>query len=192
MLEIRIFGVKVKFSFLFVAVLTAMTIVDSTGLVVVGFASCILHEFGHIVAYAVIKKKPENISFEATGIKLTKPLNLISLRNELFILSAGCLVNFLLSAVFCSVYPIFCYANLTLGFFNLLPVLSLDGGKIIYTLLCMKMLPDTSGFILKIISAITLIPLILLGGILFYNTKNITLLITSLYLLCLLLFKSQE
>lgn len=169
-----------------------MLLIDKTGITIVGFIACILHESGHIISYLIIKKRPENISFEATGIALTKPSDLISFKKELFIISAGCFVNFALFLIFYRINPVFSLSNLTICFFNLLPILSLDGGKIIYTLLCLHLSPYTSEKIVKIISVLTVTPLILLGCTVFLQTKNITLIITSLYLLSLLIIKSQD
>lgn len=192
MLEIRIFGIKFKFSFLFFAVITAMMICDKSGALLPGLICCAVHESGHVAAFLAMGKKPENISFEATGIKLTNPAGLLSPKKDLIVLCAGCAVNFIMAAAFYKISRVFFTANIVIGIFNLMPVYALDGGKIIYTLLCMRLLPHTARRIVNVISAAAIIPLLFFGGALMFYSGNVTLLLTSVYLLALLLFKTGE
>ena len=190
MLEVSVFGIKFKFSFLFFAMITAMMLCDKSGILIHGFICCTAHESGHVAAFLLMGKKPESIAFEATGIKLTNPAGLLSARRDLIILVAGCAVNFIAAAVFYKISRVYFAANLVIGLFNFMPVYALDGGKILYTLLCMRFLPQTARGAVNAISAVTIVPLIFFGGALLYERGNITLLLTSLYLLALLLFKT--
>lgn len=90
--------------------------------------SCLLHEGGHITAMAVMGIKPRSLTFYSGGIGM-KSGAILSPAREIFILSAGCLVNLLLALA----------GTLTgkedingdksgADAFNLLPLPSLDGG----------------------------------------------------------------
>lgn len=77
-----------------------------------------------------------------------------------------------------------------IGLFNIMPVYALDGGRIVYTILSMRLLPESAKAAVNAISVITIVPMLIFGGLLLYSSKNITLLLTSLYLLSLLILKS--
>lgn len=100
MLEFSLFGVRLRFSFLFFAVVTATLIIDRSGVAITGLICCVLHEAGHIAAFAALNRKPGEVTFDAFGIKLISPAGIMRFKDEIFVLSAGCAVNFFLRARF--------------------------------------------------------------------------------------------
>lgn len=97
-----------------------------------------LHELGHVVAYRICGCGMESVTVLPFGIcAIPKDALKISPREEVFCAAAGPAVNLLLCALMLALpaneataYLLYCNAALLLG--NLLPVLPLDGGRMIY------------------------------------------------------------
>ena len=102
----------------------------------------------------------------------------------------GVMMNLLCAAVSVPFSRRFLYANLALAIFNLLPVMSLDGGRLLWMLLSRRFLPKTCTVTLKLTTFVLLIPLMTAGIVmLFRSGYNYSLLAISLYLLAVLIFK---
>lgn len=161
MIEFKLFEVKIKIDFFFVAVVTLFALLDKTGFSLMGILACAVHELGHIVAFFLIGKKPREIAFEAAGIKLCEPYGSLSFCRELFVLSSGSLVNFICFLILSgglekginqiNMLAIF---HFLIGCFNLLPVSCFDGGKLLKLVLS-KLLSEKAIF--KISSIIDII-----------------------------------
>ncbi|MCH5298083.1 MAG: site-2 protease family protein [Ruminococcus sp.] len=83
--------------------------------------------------------------------------------------------------------------NLFLGIFNMLPVLSLDGGQILHLLLSRKIEDIKAQKAVNILTFIFIFPLAVLGFILLFKTKyNFSLLAVCLYLILSLIFKRDN
>ena len=128
-------GTRIRITFGFFAVWSVLIMqspVSKAG--ELALLSCLLHEGGHLAAMALMGTKPRSLTFYSGGIGM-KCGTLISPARELFILSAGCTVNLLL-ALFGTLAGsrLFTGINLALMLFNLLPLPSLDGGRIMRTL----------------------------------------------------------
>ena len=122
-------------------------------------------------------------------------------KQELVVTLAGVTVNFFLSAVSYMLFLFFKYeflgifysANLALGLFNSMPVDNLDGGQALKILLCSYFDIDTASRILDVLSLLILVPCAFFGFLILLDSRyNFTLLITSLYLIALILFKKTK
>lgn len=125
---------KLCFSFLAVVSLTSLLSGAESEKILVMLACCCLHESGHIAAMLLCGCKPVEITLYGGGIKLTPSSRINSFAKDAFILSSGCIVNFVLAFVSCLAtgkLTFFAQTNLLLGGFNLLPVGYLDGGKLL-------------------------------------------------------------
>ena len=122
-------GTRIRITFGFFAVWSVLIMqspVSKAG--ELALLSCLLHEGGHITAMAVMGIKPRSLTFYSGGIGM-KSGAILSPAREIFILSAGCLVNLLLAlAGTLTGSRILTGINLALMLFNLLPLPSLDGG----------------------------------------------------------------
>ena len=77
----------------------------------------------------------------------------------------------------------FAAINLAMALFNLLPIESTDGGNILYNILMYKTGEEKAKAALKIMSAVFLFFIYVLGFIILFKTKyNFTLLIVAVYL----------
>lgn len=177
-MKLRIAGISLEINFRFVAVLTILLTVIPENSVVYCFAFCILHELGHLSVMLLCKKKICGISFDYFGIKIITGKNFLPPLKEAAIAAGGPCANlFLASVLFICGKQTPALLNLTLAFFNLLPVSILDGGHILTALF-----PESKA--LKSLFLIFAVIILIAGiGVAVYSEKNFTLLIVSLYLL---------
>lgn len=109
--------------------------------------SAILHESAHIIAYRICGTKMQEITILPFGICAIpeNPLK-ITPANEIFCAAAGPMVNLFLTVLLLACpFPAenetvryLLYCNGALFFINILPILPLDGGRILYYALARK------------------------------------------------------
>lgn len=171
------------------AALTAVLILDRENRVICCIAAAALHELGHILMMRLYHVRICSISARLFDVKIEadRPA---SFSADLCITLGGPAANFLCAVLFLPLSRGMTLANLALGVFNLLPVMSLDGGRLLYLLLSRRFLPKTCIVILKTVSFFLLIPFLTAGLlVLFRSGYNYSLLAVSLYLLTVLFLK---
>lgn len=145
-----------------------------------------LHETGHLIALRLLGGKC--FGFNGAGQGFGLRISGLSYTQELLVAAAGPLISLLLAALFALLrHQYFCYANLFLALMNLLPILPLDGGRILRAALAPRLpLPLQQGFF-QAIALIFLLPLIAFAFWQFLSSGyNISLLLICIYLLGLL------
>lgn len=195
----RVFGIKVKVSFLFVALVTTFMVIDSSKYMLLGLSSALIHEMGHIITMILVGSKPAKVEFNLFDIDIKdNNRNNRNYKNDVFTLLGGSIANFLTALFLWILYYIFkdqsilmlISENLILGFFNILPIESLDGGQILYIFLSNKMQNDKAIVFLDVISFIILLPLAVIGFYMLLKSKyNFSLLLISCYLISVILIK---
>jgi stage IV sporulation protein FB len=201
-MKIRTGGIIWEISFPLAAVMTLVVLYDSSLSVTACFISVLIHEMGHILVMAVFGKKPERIKltlFDFAIVSSSK--GLLDLRREMAVILAGVCANFtaaLFGWVICS-YGVsefaekFMNTNLSLAFFNIMPIESLDGGQAFTRLLCSRIRTEKAFLISDIVSVIFIVPLGTLGFIVLIRTGyNFSVLLTAVYLASLLIMKEPH
>ena len=182
-------GVRFELSFIAVAAMSLVLILDTTGKVVACFISAFIHECGHLLAMYCFKVKPQCVSLRVFDVAIVasgdRPLVA-----DLFITLAGPVINFLSAFVFYYFSPMLFVSSVVIGLFNLLPIETFDGGHALQILLSRRFEPKVCIYILKILTLLLLIPCLTFGILmLFYSKYNYSLLLISLYLLAVLFLK---
>lgn len=136
MLILEVYQTKIKVSFSFFAVMALIVLYQHafTYNLLLALSCCIFHEFGHLFTMFLLSQVPDEIVIYGGGIRIKNRNNLISLKSELIILIAGCLLNLIIaffSIVINQRISDFASANLFFGLFNLMPVKYFDGGRIL-------------------------------------------------------------
>lgn len=149
---------------------------------VVGFS--LLHELGHTVVIRLLGGQIHGFAGGGQGFSLA--VNGLSYKGELLVALAGPLTSLLLAGLFWR-QPFFCFANAALAALNLLPILPLDGGRVLRCLLAMHCEPHQRIRLQQWIGLAVLLPLLGLAVWQFLSSGyNLSLLFISIYLLFLI------
>ena len=201
-MQIRVFGCEISISFPLAAALTIFFILDRSGSTVICCLSALCHELGHLGMMALFQTKADKIKLGLFDVNISDNGKYQrSLWAEICVLLAGAAANLLAAGIGCVLFifykepflSAFISSNLFLAFFNLLPVEALDGGNIIYLLLLRRIRHAYAVKILEILSFAVLLPLAC-GGfyVLLSSRYNFTLLLTSCYLMAIILLKRTK
>ena len=158
---------------------------EGVGFLPWGVLACILHEAGHVAAAAVFGGRVGRLRLSATGAEFTMVYDApLSYGRESLVLLAGPATNLLVGGMAAAGK---CYLlaamNFAVGGFNLLPVLPLDGGRLLFDLLADLLDPDWAERFLTAAAGVLTGLLVGIGMILAANGLNFTLLVTALWLL---------
>ncbi len=169
-----------------------------------GFMMCMIavavHEMGHLAAMGLFGIFPDKIKISLFEITITdrRRLTNTTMQNIVIIFS-GPFANFICFILFYLLYLLcnfmfleFAFISLFTGLFNMLPVLSLDGGQLLYILMLRRTDEDKSRRIVNIITFLCIFPLSTLGFVMMFQPQhNFSLLVVSLYLVLALIFKKD-
>lgn len=164
-------------------------------------AAILIHESGHLVAMLILGYFPKRIKISLFEISITDDSrHRRSKAQNLFIIFLGPFFNFICFILFYLLYlkgvnSLFALAaaNLTVGLFNAMPVMSLDGGQFVYLLLCAKVTPKMAEKVVDIMTFIILLPLAFLGFVVLFHSKyNFSLLFVCVYIVFSLIFRGNR
>ena len=198
MIRFRIGRCLVKVRALFFAVLGFLLFSSMGESAIFGLLAAVLHELGHLSVMALLGVIPQEVRLNPFGIDIVEAQGSArSYGKDALIALAGPVVNLLAwlagwgLGVWCGVDTReWMLANLAIGLMNLLPVESLDGGQALYAALCLRWRAERAASVVLGISFLTLLPLGTAGFFLLLQSRyNFSLLLISLYLIFLLIWK---
>lgn len=161
----------------------------------------IIHETGHIILMCIFGYAPEKIKISLFEISISdRKRQERSFIQNFLIIFFGPFANFICFILFYLLYLIgndyflyFAAANFSVGLFNILPVMSLDGGQLLYLILSRFFSDTGSQRIVNVITFIIIFPLATFGFILLFNSKyNFSLLIVCIYLVFSLICRNNK
>ncbi len=164
-------------------------------------AAIAIHEGGHLLVMACSGYFPKRIKISLFAIDITDSARQQrSARENLRIIFFGPFANFICFLPSYLLYLIgiasilpFAAANLSVGLFNLLPVMSLDGGQLLYLLLCRRLPHEKAEKAVDVLTFALLLPLAALGlWVLLESKHNFSLLFVCAYLVLSLLLRDNR
>lgn len=200
-MKFELFRIKFSVSYPLLCLIAVCIILD----IFSGFVMCcfavLIHESGHLIMMLIFGCKPRkiNISLFEIAINDDNRQEESNLQNFLIIFF-GPFANFICFILIFLLYLFsgtdflkFAYVNLSLCILNLLPVISFDGGQILYLLLSIRFCSRTAEKAVNIITFIALFPIALLGFIILFNSDyNFSLLFVCGYIILSLIFKNNR
>lgn len=185
MLRFKLLNIWFQIDFLFVAMITFFLLTDKTGIAVISLLACFIHESGHLIMFMAVGYTPKAMIFEFTGIRLVKPAQELKPFKDFLVQIAGSSMNFIAFIILIqfkddSLLYLNALTHLLLGIFQLLPLDSLDGGKILKLLLCCFISEGTAQKATDITGIITVLLLCAFCGFMWFTDNgSLTLLIFS-------------
>lgn len=171
------------------AAMTAVLLLDRENRVICCFLAALLHELGHVAVMRMCGVRVRGVKLRLFDV-LIEADEPPTVRADVLITLGGPAANFIFAAILCPFSLTPGLPHLALGGFNLLPVMSLDGGHLFSLLLSQKLSPRVCGFILRLTTFVFMLPLMTAGiYILFQSGYNYSLLLIALYLTAVLFLK---
>lgn len=197
-MRFRIFGTEIYVSFLFAAIITVMLAVDRTGFVIPSLFAVFMHELGHLFAMWVFESSPKQIRLIPASVQVVRKADSVKRSGETAVALSGPIVNIIL---FVSLYInyvsfkneislYYALLNLVIGLFNLIPVMGLDGGTVLFNILCRKKSVEKAVAVMRTITILTAVLVIAVGVVLALRHKfNLSVFIIGVYLFVMSLIK---
>ena len=127
-----------------------------SGFLMIIFSASLLHELGHYAALRLMKGCVKELSITPLGVEMSIE-GTLSYGQELLLAAAGPAVNILVAVILShmGIKWEVCYmisgVHLILGIFNLLPIMPLDGGRLLWNASCWCLGPYTADRISTIV-----------------------------------------
>ena len=193
MLRFTVGKTRCTLTFGFAAVVCAAFVFGEPWSTALALGCIAWHESGHLLALHLLHTPPTALRMTLFGLELDAgPRS--SYREEAVVSLAGPAANLLGAALlFFTPWKTAAAMHLALGLFHLLPILPLDGGQALQSLLCLRFSSAAAKRAAAAVSAALLLPLGTAGfWLLFRQERNFTLFLLCLYLLFYLVFKAKE
>ncbi len=158
---------------------------EGVGLLPWGLLACLLHELGHIAAAISFGGWVKELSLSAVGAELRIGYDApLRYAKDSLVALAGPAANLLAGGLFTVLgWKLAAASSLAVGAFNLLPILPLDGGRVVYSLLADHLDFDWAERLMTALSGCLVGVLVGVGTVAAVHYANVTLLITALWLL---------
>ena len=180
---------KIEFNLKIIFMIILFFLINSIDTYIIFLIFIFIHELIHLLVGIIIGKKPKKLSLNPLGLSIEfysygkkKFLYLI-----LFYLS-GPLVNFIIALIFNYININqemklkIIYTNLAIGVFNLIPIIPLDGGKILKEILKYFIGYEKANKCSIILSQYILIFITMAYSVFILKVKNIYILLLIIYL----------
>ena len=190
-MKLRIANLDLYIGYEAIAAMTAVLLLDRDNRVIFCFLAAILHELGHLLMMLLCGVRVRAIRLRLFDV-LIQSDEAPTVKADVLITLGGVVANFLFALLLYPVGMKYALPHFALGVFNLLPVMSLDGGHLLAIILDKRFSPRTVAITLKVTTFVFLLPLMTAGLYVLLNSGyNYSLLIISIYLIILLFLNNR-
>ncbi len=188
-MKLRVAKIELIVGFEVAAALTTVLLLDREYRVLCCFLAAAIHELGHVLMMRLCGVRVRRVRLRLFDA-LIEADEAPSFSADVLITLGGPAANLLLAALLYPFSLTLCLPHLALGLFNLLPLLSLDGGHLLKLCLMRRCSPRICDAVLKTATFVILLPLMTAGIVILFNSGyNYSLLFASLYLTAILFLK---
>lgn len=148
----------------------------------------LLHELAHMFMGILIRLKPKELKVNPFGVSILFESYQKSEIKKILVAISGPIFNIFVAIIFgflhinSDIKEIIIYSNILIGFFNLLPIYPLDGGRILKSVLKKTCNFQETEKMLNLISNIVVIILTAMSSILILIYHNLGILLALIYL----------
>ncbi len=188
---------KIKIGFFSVMLFLSLLITHSY-FALASLLAVIIHEIGHIWAAKICRIRLHECTVGIYGAELKPSLINYSYKEEIFLCICGPAINILTSIVLIPAYYIsasrfilyLILSSVVLAVLNILPIKDFDGGRILYSFLCLFLLPTAAERMIYITSFLLIFILWTLSVyLLLVSGANLSLFIFSISLFSKIFFE---
>ena len=146
--------------------MAAFIMIDGTVFAVYAMCSALWHELAHVIALRLCRGRVRRVVTRGFGLRLeTEPL---TYGKEAVAAAAGPLASLAAAALFAMIpqsrtVTFAAFSNAALFALNALPIYPLDGGRVLYCLLCRRLTPERAGAITRAVTYTFMAPLAAAG-----------------------------
>ena len=181
---------KVYIWFSFFAIISLFLVLSQNEWGVWCISAGILHETGHLISYIIKGYPPKELHFEYSGIRLIPRRQIFHRKEDFIFLISGSLVNFICFFALKNFLLIPSLFHLVLGIFNLLPIMPLDGSRILGAIVSVFFGEYTAQIVCAWVSLIVGLCVLVFGIYVLIDSKiNLSLCILAGYILICLAVK---
>ena len=163
-------GVRVSVSFWVIFAVAA--VISPIRVVVSVLLAAAVHECGHLILLRLLHVPVEGLRLSALGAEIfAHGTQRLSYGRELLVTLAGPAANLFTAVIFAQISLrtqwlegyLFAGTNIVLGAYNLLPILPLDGGRILYLVTAFFLGPMVGDAVAAVVGAVSALSLLMLG-----------------------------
>lgn len=181
--------IRVTVGYEAVAAMTAVLLLDREYRVAACILAALLHELGHLMMMRLFRVRVRGVTLRLFDV-LIEADQPPSLRADVWITLGGVLMNFFCAGLLCRLSLPLALPHLVLGVFNLLPVMSLDGGHLLSLCMARRFSVRVCVMTLRVTTFVVVLPLMAAGILLLFRSRyNYSLFAISLYLFTILFIK---
>lgn len=180
---------KIEINLKIIPVLILFLLLNNIDTYIIFFIFILIHELAHLSVGIMIGGNPRKLNLNPMGVSLEfYSYGKNKLLYRILFYLAGPFMNFIIALAFMYMeglkgeYEKIIYTNLAIGVFNLIPVLPLDGGKILKEILRVILGIGPSNKFMLIFSKCFLFLVTFLYSIVIVKLKNVYLLALIIYL----------
>lgn len=196
-MRFKFLGIEIYVSFFFFGLLTVMLATDKTGFALPCITAVAFHECGHLFMMWLRECAPKSIKLIPTSVQITASFSR-DYKTDILVSLSGPMTNL---AIFGALYYnyicfrndfvfLFAAVNFIYAVFNLLPLRGLDGGNILFSVLCKYYNINKAVLLLRFTSLVLAVGIIVIAVMMTVKGNvNISFYIIGIYLLIMSIVK---